>query len=102
MLCVCCITMPVVVFLYTFDVWLLLLIFGWNVVCLFMVYRMVRCVVHNNFCWVFPYILNVWLSLVDHGKECCVFMLCRMVRCVVHNNACCGFSVYIECVVVTC
>jgi hypothetical protein len=44
---------------------------------------------------VIPYILNVWLLLVDHRMECCVIMLCSMVRCVVHNNACCGFSVYV-------
>ena len=51
---------------------------------------------------VFLYIMNVRLLLADHGIECCVIMLCKMVRCIVHNRDCCGFSVYIECVVVTC
>ena len=48
---------------------------------------------HNNVCWVFLYILNEWLLLVDHGIECCVCLCC--VGCVVPNNACCGFSVYV-------
>jgi hypothetical protein len=51
---------------------------------------------------VFLYILNVRMFLAVQGIECCVIKLSRMVRCIVHNSDCCGFSVHIECVVVTC